>query len=370
MNARLLIEQLLATAAIDINGRASYDIQVNDERLYKRVLNEGSIGLGEAYMDGWWDCKQPDEFLYRILKADLDKKVKSNIQSVLLAISAKIFNRQSVKRAFNVAKKHYNLGNDLFEHMLDPYMQYSCAYWKNASTLDQAQEQKLDLICRKLKLSTGLSVLDIGCGWGGFAQYAAQNYGVTVQGITISTAQAQLAAERCAGLPVTISIQDYRSIDDQFDRIVSIGMFEHVGPKNYQSFMHVAHRNLKDNGIFLLHTIGGTEEEIATDPWIDRYIFPNGVIPVPHQLCLAFDQLFILQDWHNFGHYYDQTLMAWLSRFKLAWPMLKNEYQPSFYRMWEYYLSICAAAFRAEKNHLWQIVLTKKNYNMHYESVR
>jgi cyclopropane-fatty-acyl-phospholipid synthase len=370
MDSRSLIEQLLNTTTIKINGAKPFDIQVKDKRFYKRVLNDGSLGLGESYMDGWWDCAALDDFLYRLLQANLDKKIRSNLKLLYLSVMARLFNRQSFKRAFDVAKKHYNLGNDLFEYMLDKRMMYSCGYWEYATSLDEAQEHKLNLICRKLKLSSGLKILDIGCGWGGFAQYAAENHDVHVTGITISTEQAELARKRCTALNVDIRVQDYRNISGEFDRIVSIGMFEHVGPQNYPAFMDAVDRNLKHGGIFLLHTIGGNEAETTTDPWIDRYIFPNGVIPAPLQICRAFEKHFTLQDWHNFGHEYDRTLMEWLKRFKLSWPKLKDSYDEQFYRMWEYYLCVSAASFRSQKNHVWQIVLTKKEDNMNYKSVR
>lgn len=370
MNSQSFIEQTLAEAGITINGSSASDIQINDKRFYKRVLKDGSLGLGESYMEGWWDCLALDDFFYRVIQFGGEKKLKANIYLIGLVLAAKLFNRQSLKRANKVARKHYNLGNELFERMLDKYMMYSCAYWDKASNLEQAQENKLDLICRKLKLSPGLKVLDIGCGWGGFAQFAAQNYGVHVTGITISSNQAELASTRCANLPVDIQLKDYRNINKKFDRIVSIGMFEHVGVKNYPIFMDVVYRNLKDDGIFLLHFIGGNEHRITTDPWIDRYIFPNGVIPSPNQVSAAFEKKFMLQDWHNFGHYYDNTLMEWLKRFKTAWPTIKDQYDDQFYRMWEYYLNICAASFRSGKNHLWQIVLTKQSYNLSYQSVR
>lgn len=370
MNARSIIEKMLAIADIKINGSAPFDIQINDSRFYQTVLNEGSMGLGESYMKGWWDCPELDDFLYRILHSGLDKKIKSNLHLVFLLLSARLMNRQSGNRVFKVAEKHYNLSNELFELMLDKYMMYSCAYWENAQDLDEAQERKLDLICRKLKLSPGLKILDIGCGWGGFEQYAACNYDVHVTGITISEKQAEMAAKRCEKLSVEIRIQDYRNINEQFDRVVSIGMFEHVGPKNYSVFMDTVNRNLKDDGLFLLHSIGSTEQKYITDPWIDRYIFPNGVIPSPAQLCQAFEKYFVLQDWHNFGHYYDRTLMEWLKNFKNAWSTLRNQYDDSFYRMWEYYLNISAASFRSGKNQLWQLVLTKQGCNVDYKSIR
>ena len=370
MNTRLIIEKMLAVAGIKINGDAPTDIQIKDSRFYDTVMHRGSMGLGESYMKGWWDCSMLDDFLYRILHSNLEQKVKSNLNLLYLLLSAKLINRQSGERSLKVAKKHYNLSNALFEQMLDKYMMYSCAYWENAANLDDAQERKLELICRKLKLVPGLKVLDVGCGWGGFEQYAAQHYGVHVTGITISVNQAEMAAKRCENLPVEIRMQDYRDINERFDRIVSIGMFEHVGPKNYEVFMNTVCRSLKDEGLFLLHSIGSNEQKDITDPWIDRYIFPNGVIPSLKQMCKAIEKHFVLLDWHNFGHYYDQTLMEWLRKFKLAWPALKDQYDENFYRMWEYYLNVSAASFRSGKNQLWQIVLTKQGANVNYKSVR
>lgn len=358
------IEALISPAGIHLNGDDDFDIHVYDEQFYRHVLRYGSLGLGESYMNGWWDCKALDVFLYRLLSANLEKRIKPYWQ--WQGLKARIFNLQSITKALEVAKRHYNVGNELFEKMLDKTMMYSCAYWKKASTLEEAQEDKLDLICRKLKLSPGMEVLDIGCGWGGFAQFAAEKYQVKVTGVTISSEQAALARERCAALPVTILLEDYRLLKGNYDRIVSIGMFEHVGYKNYDVFMKVVKRCLKREGIFLLHCIGSNESDIHTDPWINRYIFPNGMMPAPGQLGKAAEPYFALQDWHNFGLYYDLTLMEWLKRFRASWDLLKHNYDAQFYKMWEYYLCISAASFRAHKNNLWQIVYTHPDYSELY----
>lgn len=364
------IETLIRPLGICINGTKPQDVKVHNERFFPRVLRDGSLGLGESYMEGWWDCTPLDEFLYLLISSDLDKKIKRNLPLLLLSIKARLQNRQSKSRAISAVEHHYDLDNDFFAHMLDKYMMYSCAYWENASSLDEAQERKLDLICRKLKLAPGLKVLDIGCGWGGFAQYAAEKYQVEVTGITLSSEQAAEAKKRCEHLPVHIRVQDYRTLNEKFDRIVSIGMFEHVGYKNYQNFMTIVHRNLTTEGIFLLHCIGGNESVVSTDPWIDRYIFPNGMMPSATQITRAFEKYFILQDWHNFGPYYDLTLMEWLRRFKASWPLFKDKFGQKFYRMWEYYLCLSAASFRARTNNLWQIVLTGKRFSDFYKSVR
>jgi cyclopropane-fatty-acyl-phospholipid synthase len=257
-----------------------------------------------------------------------------------------------------VGKEHYDIGNDLFRAMLDPYMQYSCGYWKQAETLEQAQQDKLKMICEKLQLKPGMSLLDIGCGWGGLAQYAAENYGVSVHGVTISAEQQKLAQERCRGLDVEILLQDYRDLNRQFDRIVSVGMFEHVGPKNYDTYFSVAARNLKPDGLFLLHTIGSNQTDLNVDAWIDKYIFPNGCLPSVRHIAEASEGRFVMEDWHNFGADYDRTLMAWFDNFKRAWPALSGHYSERFERMFTYYLNACAGAFRSRNIQLWQVVFS------------
>jgi len=363
-------QALLAQADIRINGDRPWDITVHNPKLYQRVLDQGSLGLGEAYMDGWWDAQALDQFFYKLLSADLGERITFNWPLIASYIKAKLMNLQSKARAFQVGQEHYDLGNDLFGAMLDDRMIYSCAYWKEASDLNEAQEAKLDLICRKLQLKPGMTLLDIGCGWGGLAAYAAQHYGATVTGITVSQEQANLSQEKFKDLPVTFIVQDYRDLNQKFDRVVSVGMFEHVGYKNYATFMRVVHNCLKDDGLCLLHTIGSNTTLIAADPWITRYIFPNGMLPSMQQITKATEGLFIIEDWHNFGADYDKTLMAWHERFNDAWPELKSRYDERFYRMWNYYLLSCAGLFRARKAQLWQIMLAKNGVSGGYNSIR
>lgn len=310
-------------------------------------------------MDGWWECDRLDIFFHQVLKHKLDQQLPHHFKDTLRIAAARLTNLQSKKRAWIVGKEHYDLGNDLFSLMLDPYMQYSCGYWKEATTLATAQEAKLDMICRKLALEPGMSLLDIGCGWGGLAEFAARYYGVKVHGVTISAEQQKLAQQRCSGLDVTILLQDYRDLNEQFDRIVSVGMFEHVGPKNYATYFDVVDRNLKPDGIFLLHTIGAIKTDMSVDPWIDKYIFPNGCLPSVRHVADASEPHFILEDWHNFGADYDKTLMAWHERFLQAWPELADKYGERFKRMFSYYLNACAGAFRARDIQLWQIVFSR-----------
>ncbi|MGA3014313.1 MAG: cyclopropane fatty acyl phospholipid synthase [Bacteroidales bacterium] len=371
------IKSLLRSAGIEINEPGEADLQVHNPGLYKRVMQTGSMGLGESYMDGWWEVKKLDDFFYHILAAELDEKVKSwRVFPDFLA--AVVFNACRRSKAFEIGERHYDLGNDLFRGMLDKRMMYSCGYWKEAQNLDDAQLAKLDLICKKLYLKPGMKVLDIGCGWGGFCKYAAENYEVDVYGITVSKEQVLLGNEQCKGLRVKILLQDYRELDAEallgagnlFDRIVSVGMIEHVGYKNFRTFMKTVHRALRENGLFLLHTIGSNKSVLLTDPWVDRYIFPNSMLPSIKQLGDSFENLFVMEDWHSFGHYYDKTLMAWYENFQQSWPNLKSKYDERFYRMWKYYLLSCAGSFRASKDQLWQIVLSKNGVREGYQSIR
>lgn len=363
------MQKLLAHADVKIDGTRPWDIKVKNEKLYKRVLGQGNLGLGEAYMDGWWECQQMDELFNKILRAKLEDKIKT-LKNLALVLKAKAINMQSISRAHIVGEKHYDAGNDLYEKMLDKTMTYSCGYWKKAKTLDQAQEAKLDLICKKLGLKKGQKILDIGCGWGSFAKYAAKKYKVKVVGITISKEQVKLAKKVCKELPVEIRLQDYRSLNEKFDHIVSIGMFEHVGPRNYKTFMKIVSRNLKPDGLFLLHTIGKNKSGNFPDPWMHKYIFPNGVLPSPRQITTAAEGLFLLEDWHNFGADYDKTAMQWYKNFTKNWNKIKDSYDERFYRMWTYYLLSCAGSFRAGRNQLWQIVFSKRSVPGGYKSIR
>ncbi|HIE0609540.1 TPA: cyclopropane fatty acyl phospholipid synthase [Serratia marcescens] len=353
-----IVEEMLAEAGVAINGPRAWDIRVHNPALFKRILQEGSLGFGESYMDGWWECERLDMLFTRILQAGVDERLPKSLSDIARIAYARLFNRQSRKRAWQVGKEHYDIGNDLFRAMLDPYMQYSCGYWKEAQTLEQAQQAKLRMICEKLQLKPGMTLLDIGCGWGGLAQFAAQNYGVSVHGVTISAEQQKLAQARCAGLDVEILLQDYRDLDRQFDRIVSVGMFEHVGPKNYENYFSVAARNLKPDGLFLLHTIGSNQTDLNVDAWIDKYIFPNGCLPSVRHIAEASEGRFVMEDWHNFGADYDRTLMAWLENFKRAWPDLMGGYSERFERMFTYYLNACAGAFRSRNIQLWQVLFS------------
>jgi cyclopropane-fatty-acyl-phospholipid synthase len=363
------ITRILHDAGITLQGENDWDIQVHDERFYNRVLLKWSLGFGESYMDGWWDTKALDQLIYRLYITNTENK-NNNLPSIFDMCKARLINQQSKNRAHKVAHVHYDLGNDMYSMMLGNTMQYTCAYWKQAKTLDEAQVNKLDLICRKLHLQKGEKVLELGCGWGGFAQFAAENYGVEVDAYNISKEQVQYAKNRTKGLPVTIHLADYRDAKGAYDKVAAIGLCEHVGYKNYASLMEVAYRCLRKHGLFLLHSIASNVSTTHCEPWFNKYIFPNGMLPSVKQIGETMEGLFVMEDWHNFGPDYDKTLMAWYQNFDRHWPLYEKTYGGQFYRMWKYYLLSLAGAFRARRIQLWQIVMSKDGMPGGYESIR
>ena len=353
------IENVLKSVDIKINGNNSWDIKVYNDEFYQRVLAHGSLGFGESYMDGWWDCKALDLLIEKIFRAKLDEKIKKNWGMIVQSLKAKLLNLQSRSLSQKVIKQHYNLSAEFYMAFLDPYNQYTCGYFNNTEDLNSAQEKKLELICKKLNITPNDKVLDIGCGWGGFAKFVAERFGCHVTGITVSDEQFIYAQNYTRTLPVKIIKQDYRDLEGEYDKILVCGMIEHVGYKNYRSFFMVINRCLKDKGIFLLHTIGSNESTTHTNPWLDKYIFPNGMAPSIAQIGNAIEGLFVIEDLHNFAPDYDKTLMLWYTNFENAWSKLKTDYDERFHRLWKFYLLAEAAAFRSRLNQLWQIVMTK-----------
>ena len=366
-------QNLLSLADIKIGGERAWDIQIRDERFYGSVAHRGSLGLGESYMNGWWDAQELDQFFFKVFGANLESKVKFSWPAVSSFIEGFLLNLQTRSHAFEIGEEHYDQGNDLYKAMLGKSLTYTCGYWNGnppAHGLDEAQEAKLDLVCRKIGLKSGDSVLDIGCGWGSFLKFAAEKYGAKGLGVTVSKEQVNLAKELCGELPVEIRLEDYRNIKGKFDHVISLGMFEHVGRKNYRDYMKIVHNVLKDGGLFLLHTIGSSRSLVDTDPWIQKYIFPNSMLPSIAQIGKSIEGLFVMEDWHNFGADYDKTLMAWWENFNRAWPELSKSYSDRFYRMWKYYLMTSAASFRSRRIQLWQIVLSKNGVKSGYAPVR
>lgn len=369
MNSKTLLASVLEKADIKLNGDRPWDVRVHNDALYGRVFRNGTLGIGEAYMEGWWDCDQLDVMFYKVISSHMSDRFSStSLPAYILKIWQTLFNLQTKKRSFEVAEKHYNFDNTMFEHMLGPSMNYSCAYWRKADNLDEAQEAKMDLICRKLKLEPEMSVLDIGCGWGALARYMKDKYKARVSAISVSSEQIAYAREHDQDNGIKWILDDYRSLNDKYDRVVSVGMFEHVGYKNYPAFMQKVHQLINKDGLFLLHTIGANHQRKGTDPWINKYIFPNGMLPSEGNLTKSFVDLFIMEDWQNFGADYDHTLMAWASRFQEGYEQNKFTIPEEAYRMFRYYLLSCAAAFRARDIQLWQIVLSPEGTPGGYRS--
>ncbi len=362
------LASLLEAADVRLDGPRPWDIRILDPSFPARVLSHGSLALGEGYMDGSWECPQPDEMLTRLLRARLDRRVRT-LDDYWFALRARLLNLPKW-RAFEIGRRHYDLGNDLYRAMLGKRLVYSCGYWPRARDLDEAQEHKLDLVCRKLMTERGMRLLDIGCGWGEALRFAAERYGCAGLGITVSEQQAWFARELCRGLPVEIRLEDYRALAGRFERVFSIGMFEHVGVANYRRFFEVARACTADDGLFLLHTIGTDESTRSIDPWIGKYIFPNSMLPSAAQVTAALEGLFVIEDWHCFGADYDRTLQAWRDNVERAWPALGEAYDERFRRMWRYYLSASMATFRAGRSQLWQIVLSPRGVPGGYRAPR
>jgi cyclopropane-fatty-acyl-phospholipid synthase len=371
-----IIEEKLKKLGIGTNGENPWDLNIHDRRTLDAVLREQSIGAGESYMKGWWDCEKLDELFFRFCQNKGEKEFYAGWKVSLIRLRNTLINQQSRRRAAMVAKEHYNIGNKLYEKMLGKSMAYTCGFWKDAKSLDEAQFKKYDLICKKLYLQPHDKVLELGCGWGGLAKYMAENYGCEVVAIDIGTESSRYAKEACKNLPVTIYQGDYRdthiynSQKQKFDKIVSVGVLEHVGYKNYSIFLDIARSFIKPQGIFLLHSIGKNITLNFCDPWIDKYIFPNGILPSLKLVGKAFENRFVVEDLHNFGAYYDNTLMEWYKNLNLHWPELRHDYNEKFLRMMNYYLLSCAGVFRARNMQLWQFVLTPNGKEHGYISVR
>jgi len=370
MSAKKIITQILADADITVNGSQPWDVQVHNEKAYSRILSQSNLGAGESYMDGWWDVEALDVLFTKLLSVDIESKLKKNALVILSLLKEMFFNLQRIQ-VFKVGEKHYDIGNELYTKMLDKRLTYTCGYWKNAKTLDEAQESKLDLVCRKLNLQKGDKILDIGSGWGSFINFAAEKYGAKCVGVTVSKEQFNYANEHRRGMPVETRLQDYMGINEQFDHVVSLGMFEHVGRKNYRLFMKKVNSLLKDDGLFLLHTIGTSHySRSGGDPWVLKYIFPNSELPSLDKIMISVKKLFIIEDLHVFGNDYERTLIEWYKNFVSNWDKLKGIYDKRFFRMWRYYLNSFIGLFRTRRTHLWQIVFSKNGVKGGYQSLR
>lgn len=355
------IRRALDKADVQIGGSRSGDITVNDPKFYRDVFMSGALGLGESYMDGSWDSDRVDLFIEKILRSG-NYANDWRWPACIHRLKGRLFNQQTRTRSRDVVEQHYDQNFELYQTFLDPYNQYTVGYFRGTDDLNEAQEKKLELICKKLQLKKSDRVLDIGCGWGGFAKYAAEKYGCEVVGITLSDEQLRHAKELTQELPVEIRQQDYRDLrGEKFDKIAAIGVVEHVGYKNYREFMEVVHASLNEDGIFFVDTIGQKFSSTAGDPWTNKYIFPGGMLPSLEQLAEASKGLFIQNgDVEDLDQDYYKTLRAWDDNFQRNWsPQIASKYPENFYRMFRYYFNSFAGAFKAERIHDWHIVYNK-----------
>lgn len=366
------LHDILSEADVQVGGDRSQDIQVHVEpnKLYQRVIAQGKLGLGESYMDEWWDANRLDAFIENVLRANLQQKVAWSRHDIWAVIMAVVINQQNRRRSRRVARAHYDLSGVLPDGILDPYNQYTCAYFDGTDQLDVAQEKKLDLICRKLQLRKNDRVLDIGCGWGGFAKYASEKHECHVTGISISEEQIRYARHFCRGLPVDIRMCDYRDLDREYDKVLTCGMIEHVGYKNYRKLFETIHKHMADDGLYLLHTIGSNGSVKTNDPFLEKYIFPGGMVPSVEQIDNAREGLFSLQDVQNLAAHYPPTLSAWHHNFQSNWADLSEHYDERFRRMFEYYLLYCKGGFQAGHLQHWQMVFTKQGQVIDYRGDR
>ncbi len=350
------------------SGAPVFRLVFQTRRAARRVFTEGAVGFGEEYMKG--DISFEGEF-QQLLRLGVDpsfESLKLPLFNRTRALWNRIRTRNSPRQVSENIAHHYDRGNDFFALWLDDSMTYSCAYFREATdTLEQAQQQKYEHICRKLLLKPGERMLDVGCGWGGMLLYAAKNYGAEGVGCTLSTPQYEYALEkvRREGLEgaVTVLLQDYRSIDGQFDKFVSIGMFEHVGKKYIPTFVRKVKSRLKPGGIGLLHTIG-KEKETSGNSWTLKYIFPGGYIPALHEILREMGkQELHAVDVENLRLHYARTLNEWARRFESNVERIQSQFNEGFVRMWRMFLNGSAVGFRYGDSRLYQITFTNGTNN-------
>ena len=356
---RLLLEPMLARAGVSIGGKESCDIQVADQRFYRVVLTQGSLGLGEAYLRGWWTCNDLEELSYRLIQSGLYKASLLLPLPLVADLVHATFNQQSKEKSLRVAVQHYSLGNDIFLSFLGSYHNYSCGYYLETDDLDEAQRLKLEKGCRLLDLRPGDRVLDVGGGWGEFARYAATHHGCQVTSINIADEQIKFAKEYCKDASVEVRRCDYRDITGRFDKIMVMAMLTHVGYKNYRQFMEIMARCLEPGGMMLIESVGGHKSMKNCEPWINRYIFPGGVLPSLRQIDAAIAGLFSRKVLDEFGSSYVHTLRAWNRNFLQAWPAHQCRYDERVRLMFEYFFQTVAGAFRAGYLLHWHILLQK-----------
>lgn len=351
------------------SGQPSAEVVFQRKGVLRRVLADPAMAFGEAYMDGDWNPGQGGlAAVFRLYFANAGEVTDSLLSRLAGGLIRRVREANSRFSAQKNIHHHYDVDSELFREFLDPDMQYSCAYFEtDDTTLADAQRAKCAHIGRKLRLSPGDRVLDIGCGWGGMALYLAETYDVEVVGLTLADDQYQLACERAEarGLAdkVKFKQEDYRLQTDSFDAIVSVGMFEHVGRPQYQIYFNQVRRLLKPGGRSLIHSIGRTSQPAPTNRnWITRYIFPGGYIPALSEITPRVEKAgLIVADIEVLRRHYARTLSCWNANFQARREVFANRLGERFCRMWEFYLLSCEGAFRWGDLVVFQVQLGREN---------
>jgi cyclopropane-fatty-acyl-phospholipid synthase len=358
---------------LQTNGEKT--IIIHNKSMFDKIAYNGALGFAESYMDGDWDTDNMELILYTLMlkEVEIENQIKSQPMQAMYSFFSSIFSTSTntslntIESSKDNISHHYDIGNDLYKIMLDKRMQYTCAYFhKENMSLEEAQLAKMELIAKKLDLKSGMSVVDIGCGFGGMAYHLASKYGVRVTGVTLSAEQQTFANNNFGHPNVKIILKDYRHLDStdgdngMFDRVYSIGMFEHVGRKNYSEYYDKCYSILKPNGIMLLHTIGRTySDKFVPNPFVEKYIFPGGELPRLKDLTGKFIDKWHLEDMQNLGLSYAKTLRCWRNNIG-NWKDL-DRYSNRFRKMWNFYLLSFPVRFEARDICLWQLVYTKHN---------
>jgi cyclopropane-fatty-acyl-phospholipid synthase len=345
-------------------------LKILNKKLNYKLLINPELSFPEAYMNG--EIKIENGTLLDFLNLTFKNLGRSEINTTGYFIK-KILHAYRFLTNFNLplrSKKnvehHYDLGEELYNLFLDKkFRMYSCAYWKSTEeSLEQAQQNKINHIIKKLDLRTGQKVLDIGCGWGGLCFEMAKQSECEVTGITLSKNQYEYCIKKSKELKLDnqchFELLDYRHLKGKFNRIVSVGMVEHVGRKFYKTFFKKINDLMTEDGLSLIHTIGSTEPKSPPQPWISRYIFPGGLVPSGSDLIDAIEKTgLVLTDMESLIRHYDQTLKAWLERFQDNRSKAKKMYDERFCKMWEFYLASCSAAFKYRDLLVYQLQIAK-----------
>ena len=356
----------LNRAGLQVDGPNEFDPKVTSDEFYRMVTLKGMLGLGESYVLGHWDCEDLEVFFLRAFRSGLLEELANALPMKIMRFMYGVSNPQSVIRAKHNAQDHYAKQEAVVLSMTGRRKAYTCARWTdpldpNEVDIDIAQERKLQLIYNKLCLNPGKKTLDIGCGWGSLIGFLAER-GVDSYGITPVDSQIEYIRNAYGGT-VKVAVSDYRDRPadwNLFDAVVSVGMYEHVGRKNADAYMHAVNNMLAPESLALTHCFGIANSKVPlVDPWTEKYIFPGVYLPTLSEIVQASENADLrVVDVEEMGIHYQKTLRSWNKNFVEAWPMLKQNqsFNPCFFRMWRYYLLIAAAAFGARKIDLWQII--------------